>query len=68
MNKSRVSGKRCPKCGCGNVDVKPTGNGHVVGVGQPHKEVNRFLYQCARCSTTFFPVPEKKNNELKKEK
>ncbi len=28
--------KTCPECG--SVDVKPTGNGHVVGVGQPHQE------------------------------
>ncbi len=47
-----ISVKKCSECGIKN--VIPMGTGHVVGVSQPMKEVNRLQYRCTDCRTHFW--------------
>ena len=57
-NKLEIPEPKCPKCG--SLDLQFMGAGHVSGVGQPHKDINRFQHQCASCQTpVWLPKPNK---------
>jgi uncharacterized protein with PIN domain len=44
--------KKCPFCN--SLNILPMEAGHVVGVGEPLREINKIQFQCSNCKKHFW--------------
>jgi uncharacterized protein with PIN domain len=51
-SESEVEKKRCAECD--SLNVKAIGAGHVTGVGEPMRDVDKFQYECYDCGHIFW--------------
>ena len=51
IDETEFEKKICPKCN--SLNVQEMGAGHVAGVGEPMKDIDRFQYECCDCRHIF---------------